>query len=106
MKEGAQEGGETGRLSQETGQSKVGRSDDCPCVSNLLLMFCSWWTFRIFFSSFLLGRRERGSPRRQRGAGGVRFFTENPRRARSLRREGGGRGGREGVCREFPGPGG
>ena len=36
------------------------------------------------------------------GRGGGRFFIENPRRGGGLPGEGGrGRGGREGVCREF-----
>ena len=59
-----------------------------------------------YFISFLLGRREGGSPKRWRGGGG-RFFIENPKEGGGSpgRVGGGGARGWEGVCGEFGGGG-
>ena len=64
----------------------------------------SWWTFRIFFFSACKGKGKAEAPA---GGGGVfSFFIENARREGGSPRKGGGRGGRECVCRELGGGGG
>ena len=82
------------------------------CASNATTILTKMFTDRlqnlvdvvdIFFSA--RGRARGSLGRRGGGAGGVRFFIENPRKGRGAPKEGGGGGGREGVCGEFGGEG-
>ena len=56
----------------------------------------------LFYFYFFCSGDWPGGVQGDREGGGGRFFVENPRREGGVSQDGGGgRGGREGVCREF-----